>query len=124
MYKMNKKAQGLSLNMVAGAVIVLVVVVVLIIVFSGKISLFSMSISGCESKPGGACVAKDNCPGEDNSKWYYSQKIDFKCSKADEVCCYSNCKASGGFCESTCESIDDLGPADCTGSNRCCKKKQ
>jgi hypothetical protein len=115
-----KKAQGLSLNMVAGSVIVLVVVIVLIIVFSGKISLFSKSISGCQSKPGGKCITE--CPGDDGN-WYYSQVLDYKCPKSGDKCCYSNCKASGGFCKNDCEDINDLGPSDCTGSNTCCKSK-
>lgn len=119
-----KKAQGLSLNMVASSVIVLIVVIVLIIVFSGKISLFSMSVSGCESKPGGKCVGADQCPGDATDGWYYSQKIDFKCSKDQDVCCYSNCKASGGFCKQGCEpSINDLGTADCINGDTCCKSK-
>ena len=119
-----KKAQGLSLNMVASSVIVLIVVIVLIIVFSGKISLFSMSVSGCESKPGGKCFSGTECPESTDGSWFYSQKIDFKCPVKNNICCYSNCKASGGFCSGSCDSINDLGPADCIDGNTCCKKKQ
>ena len=114
-----KKSQGLSLNMVAGAVIVLTVVIVLIIIFTGKMSLFSRSISGCESKPGAVC--KTACFVEGDSV-YYSQQIDFRCPKEKPICCYSQCRAAGGKCdESACGEKDDLGTADCVGGKRCCK---
>ena len=118
-----KKAQGISLNVVAGAVIVLVVVIVLIIIFTNKVSLFSKSISGCTSKPGAICYDGTECPQEiQDSKFYYSQQIDFKCPKKDnQICCYSQCKAAGGACGTDCTNKEDLGPSDCKESNRCCK---
>ena len=121
----NKKAQGLSLNTVATAVIVLVVIIVVIIVFTGKASIFSGSVSACDSKPGAKCVPKDQCPSKADNV-FYSQKLDFKCSgkdlSQDAVCCYSQCKAASGTCKPKCGADDDdLGPADCTDGEVCCK---
>jgi len=52
LFKMNKKAQGLSLNTIIIAVIVLIVLVVLIVIFSGKIGQFRQGVNTCS----GTCV--------------------------------------------------------------------
>ena len=118
---MTKKAQGLSMNVIAGTIIVLVVVIVLIIIFTGKLSIFSTIIGGCDSKPGGKCVEATQCPGESDGN-YYSQKTGFKCPEKEKVCCYSLCVASGGKCESQCSSeAASFGASDCPGGNLCCK---
>ncbi|MBT4823664.1 hypothetical protein HN695_04700 [Candidatus Woesearchaeota archaeon] len=123
MKKKNNKAQGLSLNMVASSVIVLVVIIVIIIIFTGKFSLFSGSISACESKPGAKCVQENNCPSTETTPHYFSQKMDFKCPDSSQVCCYSQCKAISGICKPSCGNpINDQGPADCKGNNICCKE--
>lgn len=114
------KKGDLSLNVIASAVIVLVVIIVLIIIFTGKISLLSGSISSCESKPGGKCVS--SCPTQED-EYFYSQKMDFKCSDNNLICCYSQCKASGGKCKQGCsDPNNDLGAADCNGGEVCCKE--
>ncbi|MBT4823665.1 hypothetical protein HN695_04705 [Candidatus Woesearchaeota archaeon] len=119
--KQNKKAQGLSLNTVASAVIVLVVIIVIIIIFTGKASLFSGSVSACDSKPGAKCVPETECPKKADNV-FYSQKLDFKCGDKDLVCCYSQCKAISGKCEQKCKpDDDDVGPADCIDGETCCK---
>jgi hypothetical protein len=119
-----KRGEGLSLSTVATAVIVLLVVVVLIIIFSGKMSYVSKSFSGCESKPGAKCItgtAESGC-NQNEDGVYYSQKIDFKCSTG-QICCYSNCKASGGKCVSgQCNPESDLGPSDCLNGEICCSQ--
>lgn len=120
---MSKKGD-LSLNTIASAVIVLLVVVILILIFTNKISLFSGSISDCDSKPGSTCVAENDCPGNGGSSdWYYSQQISFTCKDKNQVCCYSNCKASGGKCISGSCGTDKepLGTSDCIDGNVCCK---
>ncbi|MFH1440150.1 MAG: hypothetical protein ABIG89_06275 [Candidatus Woesearchaeota archaeon] len=116
----HKKAQGLSLNVVASAVIVLTVIIVLIIIFTGKLSLFSSNISGCEAKPGAKCVVGIECPDSKTDSVYYSQKLTFNCAKGS-VCCYSQCKAAGGRCDTSCGDKESLGSADCSGGELCCK---
>ena len=67
----NKRAQGLSLNIIVVAAIVLVVLIVLVIIFGSKMNLFGnkydSSKNTVEKKlcavDGGVCVSKDayNC---------------------------------------------------------------
>lgn len=52
--KTNRKAQGLSLNVIIIAVIALLVLVVIVWIFSGKSSQFAKGVASCESK-GGTC---------------------------------------------------------------------
>lgn len=95
---MNKKAQGLSLNVIIIAVIVLVVLVVLVVVFSGKMNKSNKEIdktskdfsaSNCEIPgTGRECRSKPNCDSEGCS-W----------EAADTTKkLYSDCKISGGCC--------------------------
>lgn len=61
---MNKKAQGISINVVIVAAIALLVLVVLSVIFIGRLGLFSSSVGECENK-GGVCVlANENCPDD------------------------------------------------------------
>jgi len=54
----NKKAQGISLNVIVIAAIALLVMVVLILVFTGKIGNFTSNVDVCENK-GGVC--RESC---------------------------------------------------------------
>ena len=118
----NNKAQGLSLNMIASSVIVLVVIIVIIIIFTGKFSIFSGSVTACESKPGAQCMT--TCPSTETTPHYFSQKVDFKCPDSNQFCCYSQCKAISGICKPNgCTNpLNDQGPADCKGKSICCKE--
>jgi len=64
--KMNKKAQGLSMNTIIIAVLVLVVLVILILIFSGKMGGFRRGINACD----GTCVEKASDCGEDENPIY------------------------------------------------------
>lgn len=55
----NRKAQGLSLNIIIIAVIALIVLVVLVIIFTGKTRTLSKTVDSCDQR-GGKCEAK--CP--------------------------------------------------------------
>ena len=72
---MNKKAQGLSLNMVIVAAIALVVLVVIVLIFTGRLNIFAGTVGDCtakanqQCKPGATCDASagetkttDKCP--------------------------------------------------------------
>ncbi|MBT5021366.1 hypothetical protein HOK51_10110 [Candidatus Woesearchaeota archaeon] len=50
----NKKAQGLSLNVIIIAVLALIVLVILVMALTGKMSVFNRGASDCVSK-GGTC---------------------------------------------------------------------
>ena len=50
----NKKAQGLSLNVIVIAALVLLVLVILALIFLGRLSTTSQEIAQCENK-GGTC---------------------------------------------------------------------
>jgi len=55
---MNKKAQGISLNVVIIAAIAIIVLVVIVVIFGSRVKLFGKGISACE----GACAqTKDLC---------------------------------------------------------------
>jgi hypothetical protein len=61
--KMNKKAQGLSMNMIILAAIALIVLIVLVVIFYGKAKSFSASAEDCKQK-GGDCQPKtQSCDG-------------------------------------------------------------
>ena len=55
---MNKKAQGLSLNVIILAAIAIIVLVVMVVIFGGRMKLFGKGVSLCE----GICAqTKDLC---------------------------------------------------------------
>jgi len=55
---MNKKAQGLSMNVIIIAAIAIVVLVIMIVIFSSRVQLFGQGTNTCQ----GTCVAlKSSC---------------------------------------------------------------
>lgn len=73
----NRKAQGISINVIIVAAIALLVLVVLSIIFVGKLGLFGEKTSACETV-GGTCylicptgtteyTAGANCPDVDGA---------------------------------------------------------
>mgnify|MGYP001173580196 CR=1 FL=1 len=59
---MNKKAQGISMNVIIIAAIALLVLVVLSVVFMGRMGIFSSGSADCGNQ-GGTCL--DECgPGQ------------------------------------------------------------
>lgn len=58
----NRKAQGISLNVIIIAVIALLVLVVIVFIFTGKTRTFTQELATCESK-GGTCYSSGNCDG-------------------------------------------------------------
>ena len=74
----NKKAQGISLNVIVIAVLALVVLVVLIMIFTGTSGTVSQDIKSCRG-PVFECVSESADCDEVKS---------FKCSTG-EKCCYA-----------------------------------
>jgi len=86
MVKNNKKAQGLSINVIIIAALALIVLVVLATIFTGRVRIFSQTLEDCASKQGQCYPNK--CP--DNSALITNAK----CSEADrnagkDKCCVS-----------------------------------
>lgn len=48
----NKKADGLSMNVIVVAVIALIVLIVIVVVFSGRMGIFNRGVNSCEDKGG------------------------------------------------------------------------
>jgi uncharacterized membrane protein YqiK len=86
---MDKKAQGMSLNIVVIAVIVLIILVVLVLVFSGKLKFFGSKTTETTSQYTGA---KCQIPGTNND-----------CSDQTE------CNRKGGSYVEDYEKYDDCG---------------
>lgn len=51
---MNKKAQGISLNVIIIAALALIVLLVVVLIFTGRIQIFGSTLASCDSK-GGVC---------------------------------------------------------------------
>lgn len=70
---LNRKAQGISLNVIIIAALGLLVLVVLAIIFTGRTGIFVKETDKCGTKYGtaGSCVAsKDDCSGDyDKIQW-------------------------------------------------------
>ena len=81
---MNKKAQGMSLQLIVIAVLVLVVAVVLISIFTGKANLFRKGISGC-AEIGGKCQYTSDSPCE-------GAQIEATGCLEDQICCVAPIK--------------------------------
>ncbi|MBS3098281.1 hypothetical protein J4209_05795 [Candidatus Woesearchaeota archaeon] len=75
---MNKKSQGLPINMVILLILALIVLVVLIYIFSGKAGIFSRTTTTCSGK-GGVCLKE--CTSTQ------MQTIGTDCAKENKVCC-------------------------------------
>ena len=52
---LNKKGQGLSMNVIVVAAIALIVLLVLVFIFSTKLSIFGTAVGSCK----GTCISKD-----------------------------------------------------------------
>ena len=57
---MDKKAQGISLNVIIIAAIALIVLIVLVIIFTGRAGTFNKGLKDCHNK-NGLCLKKDTC---------------------------------------------------------------
>ena len=59
---MDKKAQGISINVIIVAAIALLVLVILSVIFIGKLGIFSTKVGDCENKGGTCVLASEDCP--------------------------------------------------------------
>ena len=82
---MNKKAQGMSINVIIVAAIALLVLVILSVIFIGKIGIFSETVGDCESKGGSCVLASESCPSEFPQK--YSPWSCPQSGEDDQQCC-------------------------------------
>lgn len=75
---MNKKAQGMSMNVIIIAAIALLVLVVLSVIFIGRMGQFGQQTGACD-KQGGTCYDGSSCPAA-------TAKYDLKCAEG-QTCC-------------------------------------
>lgn len=75
---MDKKAQGISMNVIIIAAIALLVLVILSVIFIGRMGSFGEQTGACEQQ-GGTCYDGPNCPQG-------TTKYTANCEEG-EVCC-------------------------------------
>jgi hypothetical protein len=86
---MQKKGQGLSMNVIIITALALLVLVILMTIFMGRMNSGSRDIKTCESN-GGRCFT-DDCPKDEG--WSRNPLSGVKCLNTDgteregEVCC-------------------------------------
>ncbi len=86
---MNKKAQGISINIVIVAAVALLVLVILSVIFMGRMGTFSATSKDCVAQGGKCFVKTDGCgsgttPGDNAFTTEYST---WTCSDTAQVCC-------------------------------------
>jgi len=107
--KLQKRGQGISINIIIIAAIALLVLVVLVAIFSGRMGLFGRELDlttrGTCVAQGGQVVARDVCP--DNCRTVYGSFNDVGagsiCCKPAEVCIGAS-TCSGYLSEATCRT--------------------
>jgi hypothetical protein len=70
---MNKKAEGLSMNIIVVAAIALLVLVVIILIFTGRMSIFTQGVNACEPK--GSCLTVGECTQQEGTTNYVDRKL-------------------------------------------------
>lgn len=84
---MNKKAQGISVNVIIIAAIALLVLVILSVIFIGRIGIFSSQVGDCVNK-GGLCSPADvPCGAAGMPVETYPTNINWACPNPGEHCC-------------------------------------
>lgn len=84
MINVNKKSQGLPVNIIIIAVIALIVLIVVVAIFTGRIKLFSGTLESCRAKQG-QCESGVVCPEN-------KAQVTAKCPETEEdkgknICC-------------------------------------
>jgi hypothetical protein len=81
---MNKKGQGLSVNVIIVAVLALLVLVVIAFIFTGKLGKFSAATADCEAIKGNQCdFSCENGYIEDGTRGCFDSDYE----ETGEVCC-------------------------------------
>ncbi len=78
---MDKKAQGISINVIIIAAIAILVLVILAVIFLGYVQKWTGDVSDCENK-GGQCFDEGSCP----DGW---APLSNQCETEGSVCCSS-----------------------------------
>lgn len=114
----NKKAEGLSTNVIVLFVIALVAIVVIAFIAGGKLKFFNKNVNSEEScnLRGGVCMDKDSCAS--------NSMVKLGCSD-DKVCCLALCEHNGGLCKTDCSATETsyIGFY-CADEKSCCIAKE
>jgi hypothetical protein len=76
---MNKKGQGISINVIIIAALAILVLVVLALIFLGYVNKWTGDVTACENK-GGKCYTEGVCP----EGW---APLNNKCTTQGAICC-------------------------------------
>ncbi len=82
---MDKRGQGISINVIIIAAIALLVLVILSVIFIGRVDLFSKRSADCGSYSG-ASICAPAC-GEGTAADYSTPYPTLKCADEGERCC-------------------------------------
>ena len=82
---MDKKGQGISINVIIVAAIALLVLVVLSVIFIGRVDIFSRRSNECGSF-GSNTLCADSC-GEGDAVDFATPHPTFTCSTEGQRCC-------------------------------------
>lgn len=84
---MDKKAQGISIDVIIIAAIALIVLVIIAVIFISKLGIFGSQVGDCANK-GGMCVAADvQCGEEETAAEAYGIPMALSCPVKEEHCC-------------------------------------
>jgi hypothetical protein len=83
---MDKKGQGISLNVIIIAAIALLVLVILSVIFMGRMGVFGEKSKDCQTQ-GGKCAAVNSNCGEGDTADYPTPYSAWDCPNTGETCC-------------------------------------
>ncbi|MDP7116046.1 MAG: hypothetical protein QF915_03225 [Candidatus Woesearchaeota archaeon] len=82
---MDKKGQGISINVIIVAAIALLVLVILSVIFIGRVDIFTKRSADCGTYAG-ASVCADSC-GEGDAEGFPTPYPSLNCANDGEGCC-------------------------------------
>ncbi len=82
---MDKRGQGISINVIVVAAIALLVLVILSVIFIGRIDVFGKRSADCGSYAG-ASICAEAC-GEGSAADYPTPYPIYRCAAEGQVCC-------------------------------------
>ncbi len=92
---MNKKAQGISINVIIIAAIALLVLVILSVIFMGRMGTFTGGVKDCELS-GGKCLVSCPDPADATTSDYNKQFDVWVCKQAVDGTTTNVCCVKGG----------------------------
>lgn len=110
LYKIKKG--DITIETVVLVALALIFLVVVAFVMTGRIALFSKTLSDCENKEG-ICTPAGGCYGTESG---------FSCADTSQICCLNTCEGADGKCEAAeeCTTGKRLYSVACKEKNQIC----